>query len=286
MRFVGFVFIAVLIAAAPSRVSEVGHVRDKALDEASGLVMSRKCPGVYWTHNDGNDGVLYAIAADGSERGKTKIDAKFRDWEDIAADADGNLYLADVGNNQRERQRLTVYRIAEPDPAKTRKADVDVVWRLSYPERPFNCESLLVHGGFGYVISKEPPGRRAGVYRFPLTLDRRDHVLESVCELPIDEPVTAADLSDDGRALAVLSQHALHLFRIDGDVKKAAAEGAESQKIPIPPLQLEGCCFNPAGVLLIAESGEIEQVEFAREEPAPAMKPTTMTITTTTKRAD
>jgi hypothetical protein len=96
--------------------------------------------------------------------------------------------------------------------------------------------------------------------------------------LPIDEPVTAADLSDDARTLAVLSQHALHLFRIDGDVRKAAAEGAEQQKISIPPLQLEGCCFNPAGVLLIAESGEIEQIEL--NDTKPTTKPTTTTTTT------
>jgi hypothetical protein len=266
------VLAVVAAAASPARVAQVGQVRSKSLDEASGLVMSRSHPGVYWTHNDGDDGVLYAIAADGADRGRVKIDARFRDWEDIAADAAGHLYLADVGNNQRERKRITVYRIAEPaDPAKTRKADVEATWRLSFPDKPFNCESLFVHGAFGYVVSKAEPGRRAAVYRFPLTLDRKDHVLESVCELPIDEPVTAADISDDGRRLAVLAQHALQLFQIDGDVRKAAEEGALSQKIPIPPLQLEGCCFNPAGVLLIAESGEIVQVTL--DEPTATSNP-------------
>ena len=269
-RWITCLLLPAIVAAdaASPPVSKVGQVRAKTLDEASGLVMSRRHAGLYWTHNDGDDGVLYAVAADGSERGRIKINAKFRDWEDIAADADENLYLADVGNNSRERKRVTVYRIPEPaDPARTRKADVDATWRLSFPDRPFNCESLFVRGGFGYVISKEPAGRRAGVYRFPLTLDRRDHVLESVCELPIDEPVTAADITDDGRRLAVLSQHALHIFEIDGDVRKSAADGTPSQKIPIPPLQLEGCCFNPDGVLLIAESGEIVQVDLHDRAP-------------------
>ena len=43
--------------SAPSPSTEVGHVRAKSLNEASGLVMSRNHPGVYWTHNDGDDGV-------------------------------------------------------------------------------------------------------------------------------------------------------------------------------------------------------------------------------------
>ena len=256
--------IVLCIAAAPP-ATQVGQVRAKALNEASGLIASRKHGGLYWTHNDGDVGVLYAVAADGSDLGKVKIDAKFRDWEDIAADAEGNLYLADVGNNERQRKRLTVYRIAEPDPAKTHTADVDAEWRLTFPDRPFNCESLFVHEGYGYVISKVDAGEHATVYRFRLG-DAKQQTLETVCELPITEPVTAADLSANGRRLAVLSQHALNLFTIDGDVRKAAE--ATPQKIGIPPLQLEGCCFNADGVLMIAESGEIVQVKLDDVKPA------------------
>src|SRR5256885_17165009 len=104
-------------------VIEVGRVRTKSLNEASGLVMSRKHPGVYWTHNDGGDGVLYAIRADGSEVGHAKIDAIFHDWEDIAIGSDGHLYLADIGNNDRRRHHMTVYRIDEPDPAPGQKIE-------------------------------------------------------------------------------------------------------------------------------------------------------------------
>jgi len=49
-------FIA-LAAAAPPATTQTGQVRAKSLNEASGLVMSRRYAGVYWTHNDGDDGV-------------------------------------------------------------------------------------------------------------------------------------------------------------------------------------------------------------------------------------
>jgi len=123
-----------------------------------------------------------------------------------------------------------------------------------------------VHEGYGYVISKNDPGEHAGLYRFRLAADRKQQVLEAVCDLPIIEPVTAADLSTDGRLLAVLSQHALNILKIDGDVCKAA--DVTPRKIPIPPLQLEGCCFNAEGVLMIAESGEILQVMLDDVQPA------------------
>jgi hypothetical protein len=251
---------ACLAGSQPPAVSEVGHVRTKSLSEASGLVMSRSHPGIYWTHNDGDDGVLYAIKSDGSAVGQMKVNAKFKDWEDIAIDADGNLYLADIGNNSRERKHLTVYRVSEPEPASSGKIDVTATWRLSFPERPFNGESLFVHGGNGYIISKVNAGERATIYRFPLGAAKKPHVLEQVCELPIVEPVTAADISADGRLLAVLSQRTLSVFPIEGDVRKAA--DATPRKFLIPPIQAEGCCFNAEGVLLIAESGEILQVKL------------------------
>src|SRR4051812_43092038 len=80
---------------SPTSPIQVGQIRAKSLNEASGLVMSTKHPGVYWTHNDGDDGVLYAIHRDGTVVGNVKVNAKFRDWEDIATDPAGRLYLAD-----------------------------------------------------------------------------------------------------------------------------------------------------------------------------------------------
>jgi hypothetical protein len=254
-------------AAADSGVTQVGHLRNKAIKEASGLVASRRHVDVYWTHNDGHDGVLYAIRSDGTSIGNVTVGAKFRDWEDIAADAAGNLYLADCGNNEANRQHMTIYRVAEPNPADGgADARATATWRLSFPDKPFNCESLFIIGEHGYVISKHENKRPAGVYRFELTATpKKRRPLEHVIDLPIDEPVTAADISRDGKRLAVLGQRNLHVFDLIGDIKSAA--GATPLKLPIPPLQLEGCCFtDDGGVLLIAESGEILRVRL----PAPA----------------
>src|SRR5438270_12148650 len=78
-------------------VAQVGQMKTRGLTEASGLARGVKYPDVFWTHNDGGDGVLYAIRADGSLVGKRRVAEKFSDWEDIAAGENGELYLADVG---------------------------------------------------------------------------------------------------------------------------------------------------------------------------------------------
>jgi hypothetical protein len=211
---------------------------------------------VCWTHNDGSDGVLHAVRPDGSVVARVRVDTKFADWEDVAIDDKGGLYLADVGNNSRQRKRITVHRVDEPDPHHPEQAAVvRQQWKLAFPEEPFDCESLFVWRDHGYLISKVEQGRRAAVYRFALTTTNKRRMLEQWSVLPVDEPVTAADISEDGASLAVLIRGKLYLFQIDGDVKNASLD--RCQQFTLPRLQAEGCCFAREGVYLIAETGEI-----------------------------
>jgi hypothetical protein len=264
-------------ATAPDApaVVEVGCVKAKSLVEASGLVRSRRGDDVFWTHNDGDDGVLYAIRRDGTTVARVRLAARFRDWEDVARAENGDLLLADTGNNSRDRKFVTVYRIAEPDPDAA-PADVKPVqeWKLTFPAKPFNCEALFVWKEHAYLISKTEHGHPADVYRFALApAGKGKRQLEHVTTLTnVDEPVTAADISDDGRQLAVLSRGSLRVFGVDGEIKDLADK--KPARFAIPPIQSEGCCFTPDGVLVIAETGELLLVRDkallpATTQPAP-----------------
>ena len=56
----------------------------KELPEASGVAVSRKSPGVLWSHNDSGEPVIVAVGTDGTTRGRVKIaGATVGDWEDI-----------------------------------------------------------------------------------------------------------------------------------------------------------------------------------------------------------
>ncbi|MGE5612281.1 MAG: hypothetical protein ACM359_23740, partial [Bacillota bacterium] len=202
---------------------------DGRINECSGVVASRRYPGVFWVHGDsGNPPVLFAIDRQGKLLAQFPVRATNQDWEDIAIDETGHLYIGDIGNNGGKRKQLVVYRVDEPDPASAKAAQgqgatlkVTGTWRLDFPNGPFDCESLFVYKGFGYVISKLFTGLHAVVYRFPLEAEGKTSVLEKVATLPIRSPVTAADISADGKRLAVLTVTGLNLFTIDGDISRA-----------------------------------------------------------------
>ena len=244
--------------AGPAR--RVGFIRHAAVRESSGLVASRRFPDVFWTHNDkGNAPVLYAIDRTGALLAEFHVNASHDDWEDVAADGDGNLYVGNIGNNDAARKWLEVHRLAEPDPTKPaggRRASLrpDKTWRLTFPAAPFDCESLFVHGGHGYVVSKVFDGKPAKVYRFPLAAEG-EVALEEVATLPTDAPVTAADLSPDGERLVVLTYGRLYTFEVGGDV--ACAGSVAPRVVEVPPLKLEGASFAREGILISSEGREL-----------------------------
>jgi len=254
-------------------VSRVGTLAADDLDEASGLIESPSHPGVFWTHNDGNDGFLYAVRRGGSFVARFKLGVKVRDWEDLARDEAGRIYVADTGNNAHDRETVSIFQLAEPDPAGEKRELTPLRrWRISFPKSPLNSEALVVRDGYGYLISKLEDGHRAKMYRFALSQERKAE-LEQVATLAITEPVTSADISTDGNRLAVLARGALYVFEING--APASAQEAQPQRITIPPIQAEGCCFVEDGVLLVAESREILLVRIAPATRPVATQPAT-----------
>src|SRR3954465_12348967 len=95
-------FIVLLLAglAGAAALEPLGRLRDPAIREASGLVKSRRHPDLYWVHNDsGNPPCLFAVRRDGTLVRKYTVGVPNVDWEDIAADDRGHLYLGEIGNN-------------------------------------------------------------------------------------------------------------------------------------------------------------------------------------------
>lgn len=248
-------------SAGPSTPPADGIIRHKPIAESSGVIASRGHPGVLWTHNDQNNpAVIYAITRDGNLIAEFRVDARNDDWEDIAIDDDGHLYLGNIGNNGGERSTIEVLCVAEPNPhdpaASLHSLKVLKNWRLRFSGEPFDCESLFIHKGHGYVISKVFKRQQAVLYRFDLARENREVVLEQVATLPIYWPVTAADISSDAQRLAVVCTKGLYVFVIDGDPAKIAS--APSAQVPFPkPNDIEGACFVPGGILTTAESRHI-----------------------------
>src|SRR3954463_4778166 len=107
-----FLVLIASLAVAPTPLEPLGRFDLRVLPEASGIVKSRRHPGIYWVHNDsGNSPSLYAIRRDGTIVREFRLSVPNVDWEDIAVDDEGHLYLGDIGNNGGLLGLRAVYRI-------------------------------------------------------------------------------------------------------------------------------------------------------------------------------
>jgi len=261
-----FTFLATWMAAGAdsfpktivSGVRQIGVIANPTITESSGLAASSRYPGVFWTHNDGRrKPVLYAISREGKSIADFPVTgARMDDWEDIAADTEGHLYLADIGNNDSKDRELGVFKIDEPDPkSDTGKLKVRQRWILRYPEEPFDAESLFVWQQWGYLISKLTRNQPAALYRFSLAPQTKPAVLEKIARLPITSPVSGVTITSSGKKLAAIGKSGAWVFEINGDPESIAT--AKMWYTRLHGFQIEGCTFTPEGLLVSAESREI-----------------------------
>jgi hypothetical protein len=260
-----------------SRPEYAGVLGDPELDEVSGLAASRAHPGIYWAQNDSGSGAnLVAMAADGARVASFAVSgAENIDWEDIDAfELDGKRYLlvADTGDNGGIRKLLTLYVIEEP--AKLRDGDtLKPAWIVNFrwPDGARDCEASAVDAARGEVllISKKrvPPE----LFRVKLRpANDAVQVAELLATLPaIRQPsqaelkknpvygryrsqITGADLSPNGRVLAVLNYHSIHLYvRNAGEDWSSAMKQAPGElNFPWLP-QAEAVAFSPDGRSLL-----------------------------------
>jgi hypothetical protein len=213
----------------------VHRIDAQAIGESSGLVASRTYSGVFWTHNDsGDEARLFAIDASGALVGEFHVaGATHRDWEDIAADDAGHLYVGDFGNNSNDRRDLVVYRIPEPDPfadSATARADRALRFRYAdqdaYPDperRNFDAEALFWMDGELYLFTKQRSDPGTKLYRLPVKTTGDELALEPVARfvLPSDKRAYQATAADyqlvDGGLLALLTFGGIYLFERDDE---------------------------------------------------------------------
>jgi len=258
----------VLFAAPPSPLEPLGRFDTRVLPEASGIVKSRRHPGIFWVHNDsGNPPAIFAIRRDGTIVREFRLGVPNIDWEDIAADDQGHLYVGDIGNNGGLLAIRAVYRIDEPDPAKPATEplipSVSVFYGFSRADR-FDAEGLFLEASTAsaVIVAKRLDGREAELFAIPLnppapllrpTSPRRIGVLPGFVE-----PATGASLSDDGQLLAVCSSTVTRVYRRDDDPGWSLL--AEVRHVSLP---IEGITWDGRDLILVSEGRGIDRIAEA-----------------------
>jgi hypothetical protein len=235
--------------------TELVHIRSAA--EASGITVSRRTPGLLWTHNDSGEPVLLAIDASGTMKGRVQVTgARVVDWEDLATapcPSGSCLYIADIGDNHRNRHGVTIYRIPEPRPDQSASEPADV-WNATYPDGAHDAEALFASGNALFVITKDESSATA-IYRLPLLpKGGREARLELVSRLELDR-VTGAGASPDEAWVALRTNEALLFYRTQDLVAGRTAAPRQFDLTPVGEPQGEGVAIGGDGLVYLAGEG-------------------------------
>ena len=240
-----------------------GVFRHPGLDESSGVAASRRYPGILWTLNDsGHEALIFATDTLGRDHGAFQVSgAENRDWEAIALGpcATGDcLYIADTGDNGRNRKSVTIYRVAEPAiPARGQQTRRAEALEIGYPRGRRDVEAAFVDTtGAVYLVSKEAP------YAYRVSSDAwragKAVTAEELQKLPIvsgslGSQVTDAALAPSGNVVAVRTYLAIYLFVLTAEAALVptgvACDAAGLQ------LQGEGITWLDERVLVLTSEG-------------------------------
>lgn len=250
------------------------------ITESSGIARSGQNPEVWWTHNDGPDGRAFALRSDGTLVGTWQLQEGVVDVEDIASGpcpGDGGthcLYLADAGDNQRNRQSYAVHVVREPDLTSGSGGALQSVatLRFRYPGASLDSEALALLPDGGLIVITKGQDGGAEMYALPAPASGTDGeviVAESLGMLPLDvadkeRRVTGAAVSPSGSRLAVRSDVDVTLFELPGHrmLKRCAFGG--------PGQQGEAVDFvDETTLMLTFEAAETGRAPIVRASCAP-----------------
>ncbi|SFG48169.1 hypothetical protein [Neptunomonas qingdaonensis] len=203
---------------------------DKQLEEVSGIEFDKNLQ--LWAINDGGDSPrLYQLSANGDIKRSIKIEnAKNWDWEDMTQNDFGHFFIGDFGNNDNDREWLTIYKIENPIDIKTDTTRAEII-KFTNPEfKPiegqvvrknahYDVEAFIYYQRSLYLFTKNrsrPFDGKTRLYRIGDYAGNfeTEYINEFSTCTTIKELcwITSAALSPDRTKLVLLDSERLWLF--------------------------------------------------------------------------
>ncbi|WBV59844.1 hypothetical protein PFY12_12420 [Chryseobacterium camelliae] len=136
----------------------------KKLKEVSGIALSQDQKTIWAIEDQGNKNVVYGLDKQGKLLTDVLVEnAENNDWEDITKDTQGNIYLGDFGNNENNRQNLSILKLDLKNPSQTTTRAVQTTkfhyeGQTEFPPKKsdwlYDCEAFMEMDGNFYLFTK------------------------------------------------------------------------------------------------------------------------------------
>lgn len=199
------------------KIERVGKMAKEEVPESSGFELSDD--NHFWTHADGgNRPELYKVNAAGKLLETLQVPYTGNlDWEDLAKDESGNLYIGDFGNNGNKRRNLRIFRVNEKNVNQVDTIGFYYEDQKDFPpkkaDRNFDCEAFFYFQDNLYLFSKNRGGSET-VKMYKVPAQPGNYEAKITDQVQISTMITAADISPDGKLMALLGYGNIYLFEI------------------------------------------------------------------------
>lgn len=245
--FLVFLFQNLVFSQSLKKITKL----DNKLNEISGLeVLNDSC--LLAINDGGNQPFVYVLNLFGEIINEVKVlDAKNVDWEDLTIDEQGNIYIADIGNNLNQRKNLCIYKVKSDSILFKKEVSCEVINfqyedQTSFPPLEdlfnFDSEALAYHNNELYIFTKcrtKPFSGVTNVYKLPCSVGNKLAKKYTSIQLKHRkmkfDSVTAADFSE-GKCY-ILTYTGLEIFSLSSD------KFTKIERISFPKLtQKESVC--------------------------------------------
>lgn len=265
VQFLLFIFFILQSCANHGQLTFIEKI-PKKLNENSGIVHYRDST-VWLIEDNGNTDNIYKVNFQGKIIKELEVkNAKNHDWEDLAKDKKGNLYIGDFGNNQNNRKNLTIYKLPNPEKENGTKIDAEEI-RFNYPNQQsfppvksellFDAEAFFHYNEHLYIFTKNRSKPFTGEsFIYKVRDSKGSYTAEFLSKIKIGTDsatcqITSADISPDGKKIVLLGYGKLWVISnfknddfISGTIKEIDLELRT---------QLESVCFKNNNTLLLSD---------------------------------
>lgn len=210
---------------------KVTDLDSNELKEVSGLAYSNQNK-FFWAHNDsGNSSDIYALDISGKIRIIVELkDIENVDFEDISLRTYNNkntLYIADVGNNDYDRDQMYIYKFEEPVFPSIRNdfSEENIILKLKADRLSFdvsnldvNFEAMMVENSTGKIfLIEKKKSKEAKIYFIPkFNLDENTNKLSYFGKIDFGvygkQEVLAIDISKDDKDILIKTKSSVFIL--------------------------------------------------------------------------